>query len=48
LKATAERLGHTSTRMVDTVYVKLYADVSRNLAEAIGELYASGARDTDH
>ena len=48
LKATAERLGHTSTRMVDTVYVKLYADVSRNLADAIGELYASGARETDH
>lgn len=47
LKATAERLGHTSTRMVDTVYVKLYADVSRNLADAIGELYASGARNTD-
>ena len=48
LKATAEPLGHTSTRMVDTVYVKLYADASRNLADAIGELYASGARDADH
>ena len=48
LKATAERLGHTSNRMVDTVYVKLYADASRNLADAIGELNAFGARETDH
>jgi integrase len=49
LKATAERLGHTSTRMVDTVYLKLYKDVDRNVADAIGELFrASGARETDH
>jgi integrase len=37
LKATADRLGHTSTRMVDTVYVKLYDDVSRGVADAIDE-----------
>jgi integrase len=50
LKATAERLGHRSTRMVDTVYVKLYTDVSRKLADAVavGELYPSGAHETDH
>ena len=49
LKATAERLGHTSTRMVDTVYLKLYKDVDRNVADAIGELFrASGAGETDH
>lgn len=38
LKATADRLGHTSTRMVDTVYVKLYDDVSREVADAIDEV----------
>jgi len=38
LKATADRLGHTSTRMVDTVYVKLYDDVAREVADAIDEV----------
>jgi integrase len=33
--ATAQRLGHTSTRMVDSVYVELYAEVSRQVADAI-------------
>jgi integrase len=31
LKATAERLGHTSTRMVDTVYLKFYQDADRRV-----------------
>jgi integrase len=49
LKATAERLGHTSTRMVDTVYLKLYQDADRRVADAIDELLrASSARETDH
>jgi integrase len=38
MKAVAQRLGHTSTRMMDTVYVELYADASANVAEAIDEL----------
>jgi integrase len=49
LKATAERLGHTSTRMVDTVYLKLYQDADRKVADAIDGLFrASVARETDH
>jgi integrase len=35
LKATAARLGHTNTRMVDDVYVRLYAETSRSVADAI-------------
>jgi len=35
LLATAQRLGHTSTRMVDSTYVELYAEVSRQIADAI-------------
>ena len=35
--ATAQRLGHTSTRMVDSVYVELYAEVSRQVADAIDD-----------
>jgi hypothetical protein len=35
--ATAPRLGHTSTRMVDSVYVGLYSEVSRQVADAIDE-----------
>ncbi|MDP9329833.1 MAG: site-specific integrase [Actinomycetota bacterium] len=43
MKAVAERLGHTSTRMMDTVYVKLYPEVSRGVADAIDRLVqASG------
>ena len=40
--ATAQRLGHTSTRMVDSTYVELYAEVSRQAADAIDEA-AKGA-----
>jgi integrase len=35
--ATAQRLGHTSTRMVDSTYVEVYAEVSRQVADAIDE-----------
>jgi integrase len=49
LKATAARLGHTSTRMLDTVYLKLYDEVGRQVADAIDELVrASLVRETDH
>jgi hypothetical protein len=33
----AKRLGHTSSRMVDSTYVNLYAEVSRQVADAIDE-----------
>ncbi len=49
LKAVSRQLGHTSTRMVDGVYVKLYEAAGRSLADAIDDLYrASGVRETDH
>jgi integrase len=35
--ATAQRLGHTSTRILDSTYVELYAEVSRQVADAIDE-----------
>jgi len=35
MKAVASRLGHTSTRMMDTVYVEVYSEVSRQIADAI-------------
>jgi site-specific recombinase XerC len=38
MKAVASRLGHTSTRMMDTVYVEVYSDVSKQLADAIDVL----------
>jgi integrase len=38
MKAVAQRLGHTSTRMMDTVYLELYADASASVADAIDEL----------
>ena len=38
LKAVAARLGHTSTRMADTVYVEQYAEASRAVADAIDDL----------
>jgi integrase len=38
MKAVAARLGHTSTRMMDQVYVQLYDEQSRNVADAIDEL----------
>jgi integrase len=47
LKATAERLGHTSTRMVDTVYLKLYNDVDRSVADAVGDFVPCVSRARD-
>jgi integrase len=38
--ATAQRLGHTSSRMVDSVYVEVYSEVSRQIADAIDEAAA--------
>jgi hypothetical protein len=38
MKAVASRLGNTSTRMLDTVYVEVYSEVSRQVADAIDEL----------
>ena len=38
MKAVAARLGHTSTRMTDDVYVGVYAEASRGVADAIDEL----------
>jgi hypothetical protein len=48
MKATAARLGQ-STRMVDTIYLKLYDEVGRQVADAIDDLErASLKRETDH
>jgi integrase len=44
LKAVAERLGHTSVRMVDNVYVRLHEQTSRDLATAIDELVRRASR----
>jgi integrase len=41
MKAVAARLGHTSTRMMDTVYVEVYPQVSRQVADAIDSLVES-------
>lgn len=38
MKAVSQRLGHTSTRMLDTVYVSVYSEVGRQVADAIDEL----------
>jgi integrase len=38
LKAVADRLGHTSTRMVDPVYLDVYPDAARAVADAIDDL----------
>ncbi len=38
MKAVAERLGHPSVRMIDTVYVEVYADTSAKVADAIDRL----------
>jgi integrase len=49
LKLVSKRLGHTSTRMVNSTYVTLYEDASRAVVEAMDELLrASAARETDH
>jgi len=48
--AVARRLGHTSTRMVDSVYVELYSEISRQVVDAIdalinaSDLAATGTR----
>jgi hypothetical protein len=40
---------HTSTRTIDTVYLKLHDEVGRQVADAIDELVrASLTRETDH
>ncbi len=44
MKAVASRLGHTSTRMMDTVYVELYSEVSRQVADAIDALVRESTR----
>jgi len=44
MKAVASRLGHTSTRMMDTVYVELYSEVSRQIADAIDALVRESTR----
>jgi hypothetical protein len=38
MKAVAARLGHTSTRMMDAVYVELHEETGRELAAAIDVL----------
>lgn len=38
VKAVAKRLGPTSTRMMDTVYVDVYPEASRAVADAIDEV----------
>jgi integrase len=35
MKAVADRLRHTSVRMLDTTYVKVYADAAREVPDAI-------------
>jgi integrase len=45
LKAVAQVLGHTSTRMMDTVYVELSADASASVADAIDELVKKSVGD---
>ncbi len=47
LKAVAERLGHTSVRMVDSVCVRLYEETSRELADAIDTLVERASRVRD-
>lgn len=41
LKGVSRRLGHTSTRMVDTTYLEVYQDTGRALADAIDELVSA-------
>lgn len=40
MKAVANRLGHTNTRMVDDVYVQVYRATDRELADAIDAMAA--------
>lgn len=46
MKAVAERLGHTSTRMMDTVYVEVYADTSAMVAKQIDRLVRESTQNT--
>jgi hypothetical protein len=46
MKAVAERLGHTSTRMMDTVYVEVYTDASARVADAIDRLVRETTENT--
>lgn len=41
LKAVSHRLGHTSVRMADQVYVNLYDETGRSMAQAISDLALS-------
>ncbi len=38
MKAVAARRGHTSVRIMDAVYVEIYSDAARGLADAIDRL----------
>jgi integrase len=44
MKAVASQLGHTSTRMMDAVYVEVYSKVSREVADAIDVLVRESTR----
>jgi integrase len=44
MKAVASRLGHTSTRMMDTIYVEVCSEVSRQLVDAIDDLVRESTR----
>jgi integrase len=46
-KAVAARLGHTSTRMIDTVYVGLYQDASLAVADALDALVEASLEASD-
>jgi hypothetical protein len=46
MKAVAKRLGHTLTRMMDTVYVEVYADASARVADAIDRLVRESTEDS--
>ena len=47
MKAVANRLGHTSVRMLDTVYLSVYADASRTVADALDDPAAGSVRIPD-
>jgi hypothetical protein len=46
MKAVAARLGHTSTRMIDTVHVDVYANASARVADAIDRFVRESTQDT--
>ena len=41
LKAVSHRLGHTSVRMADQIYVNMYDDTGRSVAQAISDVALS-------